>query len=138
MATIFDPIEPGPALEQFMADRHLATLTTIRADGSPQVTPVGFTYDPATQRGRVITWADSVKARTVARNPGGPVAICHVDGGQWLTFYGSAVVSDEPGEVAEAVERYAARYRQPKERTDRVVIVAAVDRIVGRLPELGD
>lgn len=135
MATVFDPSDPGPALERFMADRHLATLTTIRGDGSPQVTPVGFTYDPTTQRGRVITWSDSFKARTVANHPGNPVAICHVDGGQWLTFYGSAVLSDEPDEVAEAVERYTARYRPPKQRTDRVVIVASIDRIVGRLQD---
>ncbi len=135
MATEFDPSAPGPALERFMTDRHLASLTTPRADGTPQVTPVGFTYDPKRRIGRVITWSDSFKARTIARQPGAAVAICHIDGGSWVTFYGTATVSSEPDEVAEAVERYAARYRQPKERDDRVVIVVDVTRIVGRLPE---
>ncbi len=118
-----------------MTDRHLASLTTLRSDGSPQVTPVGFTYDPQNRIGRVITWADSFKAKTVARHPGSAVAICHIDGGDWVTFYGSAVLSDDPEEIAEAVARYAARYRQPKERPDRVVIVISVDRIVGRLSD---
>ncbi len=42
----FDPgALPGTALE-FLTERHLASLTTLRADGSPHVVPVGFTYDP--------------------------------------------------------------------------------------------
>ncbi len=133
MATSFDLRSPGPGVEQFMTERHLATLTTLRADGSPQVTPVGFTYDPARALGRVITWADSHKARLVAADPGQTVAVCQVDGGRWLTFYGRAAVRNDADEVAEAVERYAGRYRQPKERDDRVVIVIDVDRIVGRV-----
>ncbi len=133
MATSYEPGDPGPDVLRFMTDRHLATLTVVRADGTPQVTPVGFTYDPVRRLGRVITWADSYKARTVAARPGSAVAVCHVDGGEWLTFYGRATVENEPGEVAEAVERYAARYRPPKTRDDRVVIVIAVERVVGRV-----
>ncbi len=135
MAISFDPAVPGSALEAFMADRHLATLTVLRGDGSPQVTPVGFTYDPDRQLGRVITWAASYKAKAIAARPGSQVAVCHIDGGNWLTFYGTAALSNEPAEVSEAVNRYGARYRPPKVRDDRVVIVIAVDRIVGRLPE---
>ena len=36
---------PQPVLD-LLAERHLATLTTLPADGSPPVVPVGFTYDP--------------------------------------------------------------------------------------------
>ena len=36
----------SPAMLAFLAERHLATLTTLRADGSPHVVPVGFSYDP--------------------------------------------------------------------------------------------
>jgi hypothetical protein len=34
--------------------------------------------------------------------------------------------------VAEAVARYAERYRQPGERADRVAIEIAVERVLGR------
>ncbi|CAN5181174.1 hypothetical protein BH24ACT1_BH24ACT1_05600 [soil metagenome] len=30
----------------FLGESHLATLTTLRADGTPHVVPVGFTFDP--------------------------------------------------------------------------------------------
>lgn len=117
---------------EFLTERHLATLSLRRPDGSPQVTPVGVTWQPETRTARVITWAASMKARLVAADPGQAVAVCQVDGGRWLTIYGRATVTDEAEAVAEAVRRYAARYRQPKERDDRVVIEIAVDRLVGR------
>ncbi|MEM7323938.1 MAG: TIGR03618 family F420-dependent PPOX class oxidoreductase [Actinomycetota bacterium] len=129
---VFDLDDLSPDVFRFLDERHLATLTTLRADGGPQVTPVGVTYEPETRTARVITWADSFKARLVAAEPGQQVAICQVDGGRWLTIYGRATVTDEPNAVAEAVRRYAARYRPPKERDDRVVIEVAVDRLVGR------
>ncbi len=36
-------------------------------------------------------------------------------------------------EVNEACARYAQRYRQPKERDNRVAIIISVDRIMGRV-----
>ncbi len=117
----------------FLGEYQLATLTTARSDGTPQVTPVGVTYEPETRTARVITWSTSVKARNIERDPGQRVAVCQVDRGRWLTLYGAAVVTDEPGRVAEGVRRYAERYRQPKERDDRVVIEIAVDAMVGRV-----
>ena len=46
----------------FLSERHLAMLTTLRADGSPHVVAVGFTFDPATHIARVITSDGSQKA----------------------------------------------------------------------------
>ncbi len=131
MSAHFDPTMPGDDVLAFVTERHLATLTTIGPNGV-QVTPVGFTYEPEARCARVITWAASRKARNVEAQPGQRVAICQVDGGRWLTFYGTAVLSATEASVAQGVERYAARYRQPKERTDRVVIEVTVDDIVGR------
>jgi F420H(2)-dependent biliverdin reductase len=125
-----DPSDPGPALLDFLAERHLATLTTLRADGSPHVVPVGVTYDPATRTARVITSGTSAKARHV-RDGGGRVAVCQVDGRRWVTLEGTAQVRDDAAAVAEAVERYARRYRQPRENPARVAIEIAVDRILG-------
>ena len=130
MIGVIDPRAPGAEVEGFLTERHLATLTTLRRDGSPHVVAVGFTYSCPERLVRVITFAGSVKARNAAR--GGRAAVCQVDGGRWLTLEGVARVSSEPGDVGTAVDMYAARYRRPGERADRVTIEIHVDRILGR------
>ena len=125
-----DPADPGPELLAFLAERHLATLTTLRADGTPHVVPVGVTYDAATCTARVITSGTSVKVRHV-RAGRSRVAVCQLEGRRWLTLEGTAVVRDDAASVADAVERYARRYRQPRVNPLRVVIEISVDRILG-------
>jgi PPOX class probable F420-dependent enzyme len=128
----------GPEVLAFLTERHLATLTTLRADGSPHVVPVGFTYDPETRLARVITSGDSVKARNAARASAGSAAIpdvaalCQVDRARWLTLSGPIRVERDPDAVADAERRYAERYRPPRENPKRVVLVIAVDRVLGR------
>lgn len=129
---LIDPTDPGDDVCAFLAEYHLASLTIVKADGSPHVTAVGFTYDPATRTARVITWADSWKAKHVAKLNKAEAAICTVDGGRWLTLSGTATVTALADAVAEGVRRYGERYRPPKERDDRVVIEIVVDKIVGR------
>ena len=114
----------------FLTERHLATLTTLRADGSPHVVPVGFSYDPAAGLARIITFAPSVKARNAAR--GGRAAVSQVDRGRWATLEGVCRLVDDAPSVALAVAGYAARYRQPGERADRVAIEIVVDKVMGR------
>ncbi|MCC5952200.1 MAG: PPOX class F420-dependent oxidoreductase [Acidimicrobiia bacterium] len=127
-----DPSDLPPELTAFLTERHLATLTTFRPDGSPHVVAVGFTWDAPAQLVRVITFAPSRKARNVAAAPGSRAAVCQVDGGRWCTLEGVAHLRDDAAAIAEGVGRYAERYRQPKEREDRVVIEIAVDRVMGR------
>jgi PPOX class probable F420-dependent enzyme len=127
---VIDPTTPGDAVMGFLTERHLATLTTLRADGSPHVVAVGFTYSPAERLVRVITFASAVKVRNAAR--GGRAAVCQVDGGRWLTLEGTARVTSDPADVATAVGMYAARYREPGERDDRVALEIVVDRMLGR------
>jgi PPOX class probable F420-dependent enzyme len=122
--------DPEPGLLRFLAERHLATLTTLRADGSPHVVPVGVTYDAMTRTARVITSGTSAKAGHV-RAGQQRVAVCQVDGRRWLTLEGTAVVRDDPASVAEAERRYAVRYRPPRENPARVVLEISVDRILG-------
>jgi F420H(2)-dependent biliverdin reductase len=129
-----DPADLPAEVLTFLGERHLATLTTLRSDLSPHVVAVGFSYDAAERIARVITFAGSQKAANVARMEaaGQRAAVCQVDGGRWLSLEGPVrLVTDADG-VRAGVERYAARYRQPKERDDRVVIEIAVERILGR------
>ena len=125
-----DPHDLAPEVLAFLGERHLATLTTLRADGSPHVVPVGVTYDPDTRTARVITSGGSAKARHV-RAGQSRVAVCQVDGRRWLTLEGTAVVRDDAASVADAEARYARRYRTPRENPARVVVEISVDRVLG-------
>lgn len=118
------------ALHEFWTERHLCSLTTLRADGSPHVVAVGATLDPEHGLARVISSSISAHVRHV-RAGQGRVAICQVDGRRWATVEGLAVVRDDPASVAEAEQRYAARYRVPRPNPQRVVIEVSITRILG-------
>lgn len=130
-----DPSGLSPQVAAFLTERHLATLTTLRRDGSPHVVAVGFTYDPEAGLARVITSDGSVKVRNAERSRsgsvGGRAAVCQVDGRRWLTLEGTAAVSRDPDDIADAERRYAQRYRMPRANPRRVVLTIAVDRILG-------
>jgi PPOX class probable F420-dependent enzyme len=114
----------------FLAEPHLCTLTTLRPDGSPHVTAVRFSWDPAAGVARVLTVASSRKAGNVTR-AGGRVALCQAEGFRWITLEGTATVSDDPARVAEGVRRYLRRYGSPPPAPpDRVVLEIPVDRIL--------
>ena len=114
----------------FLAEYHLASLTTFRSDGSPHVVPVGFSYDHTQQVVRIITFSSSSKYKNALR--GGRAVVSQVDGGRWLTLEGTVSGTSDAQRVAAAVTGYAARYRTPGEREDRVAVEIAVDRIMGR------
>ncbi len=116
---------------RFLRERHLATLTTLRPDGSPHVVAVGFTWDVEHGIARVITWDTSKKARNVAAQPGSRAVVSQVDGRRWLSLEGPATVTSDPDRCGDAERRYAERYREPKQRDDRVVIEISVDRVLG-------
>ncbi|WP_304437904.1 PPOX class F420-dependent oxidoreductase [Terrabacter sp. Root181] len=125
------PRNLSSAALEFMSVRHLATLTTLRPDGSPHVVPVGFTWDPETSIARVITSRGSRKARNALA--GCPAVLCQVDGRHWLSLQGTARVLDDPASVADAEQRYAARYREPRPNPERVVIAVDVRSVLGNL-----
>ncbi len=126
-----DPAALPPEALAFLAERHLATLTTLRPDGSPHVVAVAFTWDDQAGLARVITGGASRKARNVA--PGGTRAVvAQVDGARWLALEGPARLVVDLDAVLEGERRYAVRYRQPQANPDRAVIEIRVDRILGR------
>ena len=129
-----DPDHLDDGVLDFLRERHLATLTTLRRDGSPHVVAVGFSYDPEAQVARVITWAASQKALNAERMQaaGQRAAVCQVDGGRWLSLEGPVRLVTDAAGVRPGVEGYATRYQPPKDRDDRAVIEIDVDRILGR------
>lgn len=123
------------ALLEFWTERHLCSLTTLRPDGRPHVVPVGVALDHEQECAWVITSSGSRKVRNLLAAGdaagSGLVAACAVDGARWSTLEGTAVVVHDPTSVARACERYAARYRVPRENPARVAIRIGVTRFVG-------
>ncbi|MGB3893239.1 F420-dependent biliverdin reductase [Mycolicibacter sinensis] len=113
----------------FLTERHLAMLTTLRADNSPHVVAVGFTFDPKTHIARVITTGGSQKAVNAER--AGVAVLSQVDGARWLSLEGSATVNNAAAAVRDAELRYAQRYRTPRVNPQRVVIEVQVERVLG-------
>ncbi len=123
----------GAEFLRFWSERHLASLSTVRPDGTVHVVPVGVTLDAEAGLARVITSGESYKARQVlaAGAAGVPAAVCQVDGRWWSTLEGRAVLRSDPEAVADAERRYAERYRVPRPNPRRVVLEIAVSRVLG-------
>lgn len=123
------PADLPPASLAFMTERHLATFTTLRRDGSPHVVPVGFTWDASALVARVIASRES--AKVVQARAGRRAAISQVEGRRWLTLEGTTRVLEDAESVRDAEDRYAVRYRRPRPNPERVVVVLDVDRVLG-------
>lgn len=118
---------------EFWRERHLCTVTTLRPDGSPHVVPMGIVVDVDHGVAWGITAGTSQKVVNL-RTGGDPrVAVCQVDGRRWSTIEGVAEVCDDTESVAEAVRRYAERYRQPRENPERVAIRIRITSAIGNV-----
>lgn len=125
-----------PEQRVFVLERHVATLTTLRPDGSPHVTPVAFTWDAESGVAWLTSEDGAVKVRNVeaatAAGSTARAALCQVSGGRWLTFEGTVSVSRTPDVVADAERRYVRRYGAPLDPDPRrVVLHLAVSRVLG-------
>lgn len=94
-----------PGIERRLRDEPIAWLATVRADGSPHVTPVWFLY-------RHGTWwvgcaASSVKARNCRARPA--VALTLQDGRAPVVAEGTATVRTA-GFPADVVAAFAEKY----------------------------
>ena len=115
---------------EFLAERHLATLTTLRENGTPHVVAMAFGYDEGSGRVLMITRSGSVKVRNIDAT--GYAVVSQLDGPRWLSLEGPARILREPGEIAQAVAAFERRYRPASRRDDRVGIEIDVTRIIGR------
>jgi len=144
-----------PEQHVFVTERHVATLTTLRPDGTPHVVPVAFTWDADSGVAWMTSEDGSAKVRNVeaaqGKGPAGAApagagaagdgavatgtgargALCQVSGGRWLTLEGEVTVSRDPAVIADAELRYAVRYGPLDPDPRRVVLNLAVDRVLG-------
>jgi len=118
-------------LVAFWRERHLCTVTTLRADGTPHVVPMGVVLDVERRVAWAITSKHSQKVANLRRRP--TLAACQVDGRRWSTVEGQAEVRDDAASVDEAVRRYAERYRRPRENPDRVAVRIELSSVIGNV-----
>lgn len=118
---------------EFWRERHLCTVTTLRSDGSPHVVPMGIVVDVENGTAWGITSRTSQKVANLRAGADPRVAVCQVDGRRWSTVEGTAEVRDDEASVAEAVRRYAGRYRQPRENPDRVALRISITSVIGNV-----
>ncbi|MBL0885768.1 PPOX class F420-dependent oxidoreductase [Myceligenerans indicum] len=95
-------------LLEVLRGRHNGVLTTTRADGRPQLSPVAFGVDP---EGRVVvsTYPDRAKAVNLRRRPEASfLALGDTFDDAWVQVDGTAEVLDIPESVEPLVEYFRA------------------------------
>ncbi|WHM36505.1 pyridoxamine 5'-phosphate oxidase family protein [Streptomyces sp. BPTC-684] len=121
-------------IEEFLAEPGQAILVTHRPNGTPHVVPVSFTWDSEARLARVLTGAQSKKARNLIAAPGSRVALCQRDNvSSWVTLEGTGTVYEDPERLADGARRYAERYGKDwLNPPGAAVIEIAVDLVMAR------
>jgi F420H(2)-dependent biliverdin reductase len=115
------------AARTFLTERHLGILSTVGRDGRVHAVPVGFTYADGIVR--IIGSRGSQKFVNAERS--GRASVASVDGAQWISLEGAAVVRQDADAVAHAVALYTTRYREPRPNPRRVVLEMSVAHVLG-------
>ncbi len=122
---------------QFMRENHRAVLSTFRADGRPQLSPVAVGIDP---EGRVVVSSreTAFKVKNLGRDP--RASVCVVSDswyGGWLQAEGRASIVSLPEAMDLLVDYYRSLagehpdwddYRAAMERERRVMVRIELER----------
>jgi PPOX class probable F420-dependent enzyme len=126
-----------PELLDFLRPRHHGLLSTTRADGRPQLSPVSCGVD---EGGRIVvsTYPDRAKARNARRDERASICVLSDDwDGPYVQVDGRAEVLDMPQALDALVDYYRCisgehpdwdDYRAAMERQDKSLIRLHIDR----------
>ncbi len=138
------PDTTGP-LWTLLAHRHQGILATIKRDGRPQLSTVGFAYDPSDRTITVSVTDGRAKTANLRRDPRASLQTASDDGYAYVVAEGTASLSavaqspDDPT-VEALVELYKtlrgehpdwADFRRAMVDEGRLVLRIAVDRVYG-------
>jgi len=102
----------APSHLALLASVHLGVLITIKSDGRPQSSNIGYAYDATTGRVAISTTAQTVKVANLRRDPRANLHIMAPDGWNWIAAEATAVLSPIAQERDDAtVEELSAIYR---------------------------
>jgi PPOX class probable F420-dependent enzyme len=137
---------PDPRLLAFVAENRRGVLATLRRDGRPQLSNVGYAWDSGIAR--ISVTADRAKTRNLQRDPRTSLHVTSPDFWTWVVVEGTAEltpVAADPADdtVEELVAYYRAvngehpdwdDYRAAMVRERRLVVRLAVEHAYGQLP----
>jgi PPOX class probable F420-dependent enzyme len=126
-----------PELLEFLRERHHGILSTVRADGRPQLSPVTCGVD---QDGRIVVSTYPERAKTNNARRDSAVSICVLSdtfNGAWVQVDGEAEVLDMPEALDGLVEYFRGisgehpdwdEYREAMRRQDKSLIRITIQR----------
>lgn len=132
-------------LEQLLSELPRGVLATIKRDGRPQLSNVGFSYDPESRTVRISVTDDRAKTRNLRRDPRATFYVTTPNMGAYVAAEGDAELSPvaaapDDATVDELVEVYRAisgehpdwaEFRQAMVDDRRLVVRLPVTRIYG-------
>lgn len=138
-----------PQLLTFVAAHKWGVLVTLKTDGRPQVSNVGYAYDPAEQLFRVSVTDARAKTRNLRRDPRVTLHVASKDFWTWVAIEGTAEltpVAADPNDatVDELVAYYRGvsgehadweDYRAAMVRDRRLVVTFRPEHAYGQLPD---
>lgn len=100
------------AQREFVQKHKRGVLTTVKRDGSPQMSVIAYQYDPERELVRISVTDDRAKTRNLRRDPRASLLIAPPSLRGYLVLEGKADISDVAAEPDdEVVEELAEIYR---------------------------
>ncbi|MGY1621389.1 PPOX class F420-dependent oxidoreductase [Geodermatophilus sp. SYSU D00965] len=101
-----------PRLLDFLAEHRWGVLATVKRDGRPQLSNVGYAYDPEARLFRVSVTDDRAKTRNLRADPRVTLHVSSQDFWSWAAVEGAAEltpVATDPDDAT--VDELVAYYR---------------------------
>ncbi|MGY1727180.1 PPOX class F420-dependent oxidoreductase [Geodermatophilus sp. SYSU D01062] len=96
----------------FVAEHHMGVLATVKRDGRPQVSNVGYAYDPERRLFRISVTDDRAKTRNLRADPRVTLHVTSRDFWSWVAVEGTAELTPVAADPHDAtVEELVAYYR---------------------------
>ncbi|MGY1659705.1 PPOX class F420-dependent oxidoreductase [Geodermatophilus sp. SYSU D00705] len=96
----------------FVAENRWGVLATVKRDGRPQLSNVGYAYDPDAQLVRVSVTADRAKTRNLQADPRVTLHVASPDFWTWVVVEGTAELTPVAADPHDAtVEELITYYR---------------------------
>jgi PPOX class probable F420-dependent enzyme len=101
-----------PRLLDFVAENRWGVLATVKRDGRPQLSNVGYAYDPEARLFRVSVTDDRAKTRNLRADPRVTLHVSSKDFWTWVAVEGTAELTPVATDPHDAtVEDLIAYYR---------------------------